>query len=242
IVVTILILAFAGKVIGCGFAAYWSGLDKNESLVVGFGMNSRGAMEIILGILALQAGLIHEEVFVGLVIMALFTSISSAPFMSYFLKEKDKTKFKHLFQERFVIFTNESEKENVITRLVEIASKEVKIDKEFILKEVLLREKNLATGIANYLALPHAKIKIKEPFIAIAINKCGVNFDASDGLPCKIIILLLTPENNNEIQLQLLSEIAAKFRNKEQVEKLLELPNASKLCEELKIMGDKGSF
>lgn len=242
IVLTILILAFAGKVIGCGFGAYWSGLNKNESLVVGFGMNSRGAMEIILGILALQAGLIHEEVFVGLVIMALFTSISSAPFMSYFLKEKDKTKFKHLLQERFVIFTNESEKENVIKRLVEIASKEIKIDKEFILKEVLLREKNLATGIANHLALPHAKIKIKEPFIAIAINKCGVNFDASDGLPCKIIILLLTPENNNEIQLQLLSEIAAKFRNKEQVEKLLELPNASKLCGELKMMGDKGSF
>ena len=89
---TILVLAFIGKVAGCGLGAYWSGLNKNDSLVVGFGMNSRGTMEIILGILGLQAGLINEEVFVGLVIMALFTSISSAPFMKYFLKEKDKKK------------------------------------------------------------------------------------------------------------------------------------------------------
>ncbi|MDP1994392.1 MAG: cation:proton antiporter, partial [Ignavibacteria bacterium] len=212
IVLTILVLAFTGKVIGCGFGAYWSGLNKNESLVVGFGMNSRGAMEIILGILALQAGLIHEEVFVGLVIMALFTSISSAPFMSYFLKEKDRTKFRNLLQERFVIFTNESEKEKVIGKLVEVASKELKLEREVILKEVMSREKNLPTGIANYLAIPHAKIKIKGPFVAVAINKRGVNFDAADELPCKIIILLLTPENNNEIQLLLLSEIAAKFR------------------------------
>ena len=146
-----------------------------------------------------------------------------------------------MLQERFVIFTNESEKEKVIGKLVEVASKELKLEREVILKEVMSREKNLPTGIANYLAIPHAKIKIKEPFVAIAINKRGVNFDAADELPCKLIILLLTPENNNEIQLQLLSEIAAKFRNKEQVEKLLELPNASKLCGELKIMDEKGN-
>lgn len=241
IVVVLLALAFIGKIAGCSIGARLGGLNKNESLAVGAGMSSSGAMGIIIGLIALQFGLINEEVFVGLVIMALATSIFSAPLMSYFLKEKDKTKFKHLLQERFVIFTNESEKEKVISKLVEVASKEVKLDKEVILREVMSREKNLPTGIANYLALPHAKIKIKEPFVAIAINKCGVNFDAADGLLCKIIILLLTPENNNEIQLQLLSEIAAKFRSKEQVEKLLELPDASKFCGELKMMGEKGN-
>ena len=42
-----------------------------ESLAAGFGMNARGAMEIILGIIALENGLINEKVFVSLVIMAL---------------------------------------------------------------------------------------------------------------------------------------------------------------------------
>jgi len=234
IVLTILILAFAGKVIGCGFGAYWSGLNKNESLVVGFGMNSRGTMEIILGILALQAGLIHEEVFVGLVIMALFTSISSAPLMTYFLKEKDKTKFKNLVKEQFVILSNENEKGKVLSQLVDVASLDLKIDKEVILKAVLARENTLSTGIANYLAVPHAKIKIKNPFICIAVNKRGIDFEAADGTLSKIIVLLLTPENNNELQLQLLAEIVAKFKDKDQIESLLMLETRNEFCEGLK--------
>jgi len=36
-------------------------------------------MEIILGVLALRAGLIGERMFVALVVMALFTSLISGP-------------------------------------------------------------------------------------------------------------------------------------------------------------------
>jgi len=233
IVLSIVVLAFAGKVIGCGFGAYWSGLTKNESFVVAFGMNSRGTMEIILGILALQAGLIHEEVFVGLVIMALITSISSAPAMSYFLKEKDKTKFKNLVKEKFILFTDAQEKEKIIAQLAEAASAELNISKETIINEVMKREKILATGIANYLAVPHAKIKIKEPFVVIAINTKGIDFESADGLQSKIIILLLTPENNNELQLQLLAEIVSLFKEKEQVERLLDSYNRQTIYNKL---------
>lgn len=86
LVIIVIILATAGKVIGCGLGAYFSGFTKNESLAVGFGMNTRGAMEIILGTLALEYGLIDEKIFIALVVMALVTSISSGPLMKYFLK------------------------------------------------------------------------------------------------------------------------------------------------------------
>jgi mannitol/fructose-specific phosphotransferase system IIA component (Ntr-type) len=46
--------------------------------------------------------------------------------------------------------------------------------------------------------------------------------------------LLLTPENNNELQLQLLAEIASKFKEKDKVEKLLIYKDRSDFCEELK--------
>jgi Kef-type K+ transport system membrane component KefB len=86
IVVIILVLAYVGKVAGAGIGAYLGGFTKKESLAIGFGMNARGAMEIILGNLALNAGLINETVFVALVIMALITSLSSAPLMRKFLE------------------------------------------------------------------------------------------------------------------------------------------------------------
>jgi hypothetical protein len=48
-------------------------------------MNARGAMEIILGLIALENNLINEKVFVSLVIMALITSMTSGPLMKWAL-------------------------------------------------------------------------------------------------------------------------------------------------------------
>ena len=42
-------------------------------------------MEIILGLIALENGLINEKVFVSLVIMALITSMTSGPLMKWCL-------------------------------------------------------------------------------------------------------------------------------------------------------------
>lgn len=85
IVVIVLVLAFVGKVAGATLGARLGGMSKNHSLAVGFGMNARGAMEIILGTLALNAGLISKPIFVALVIMALVTSLTSGPLMKKFI-------------------------------------------------------------------------------------------------------------------------------------------------------------
>jgi Kef-type K+ transport system membrane component KefB len=88
ITIIILVLAFVGKIFGGYFGAKIGGLGNKESLAIGFGMNARGAMEIILATLALQANLIGEEVFVAIVIMAVITSIVAGPMMNWLLKGK----------------------------------------------------------------------------------------------------------------------------------------------------------
>src|SRR5690606_29574406 len=77
----VLAISFAGKIIGSGLGAAQGGFNFRESLAVGFGMNARGAMEIILGLIALENGLIDEKLFVALVIMAIVTSMTSGPLM-----------------------------------------------------------------------------------------------------------------------------------------------------------------
>lgn len=233
IVLIVLVLAFAGKIIGCGVGARLGGLSKDDSLAVGFGMNSRGAMEIILGILAFQFGVIQETVFVALVIMALATSLASGPFMNYFMRYRKLFSFTNLLTSKRIIKTDFSKKEDVICALVEEAAKHVKYDKETILNEVLTREKEIPTGIANYLAIPHARIPIDKPFIAAAINNKGIDFEAPDGKPSRIIILLLTPTDKNELQLQLLSEIVKKFKDPVKVEDLLESKTTDEFTQKL---------
>lgn len=84
--VIIIVIAFMGKIIGSGIGTRLGGFTWRESLAAGFGMNARGAMEIILGLVALENGLINEKVFVSLVIMALVTSMTAGPLMKKVLR------------------------------------------------------------------------------------------------------------------------------------------------------------
>lgn len=88
LILAVLAISFAGKIIGSGFGAFRSGYTFKEALAVGFGMNARGAMEIILGLIALENGLVDERLFVALVVMALVTSMTSGPLMKWALNKK----------------------------------------------------------------------------------------------------------------------------------------------------------
>lgn len=82
-VTVFLLIAFLSKVVGAGLPAYWVGLSRHEALMVGFGMSGRGAVELIVAGVALQAGLfmvpdppppIVQGLYSAIVIMALVTT------------------------------------------------------------------------------------------------------------------------------------------------------------------------
>ncbi len=79
----IFLLASLGKITGATLGARAGLFPWRESVAIGFGLNARGAMEIILGTLALQVGLINETIFVALVIMAIVTSVASGPVLRW---------------------------------------------------------------------------------------------------------------------------------------------------------------
>jgi Kef-type K+ transport system membrane component KefB len=83
---TVIVIACAGKILGCWWAAKSTGMDSRESLAIGFALNSRGAMEIIMALTALELGIIGLPLFVALVTMAIVTSAISGPSMKWALK------------------------------------------------------------------------------------------------------------------------------------------------------------
>jgi Kef-type K+ transport system membrane component KefB len=90
VVLVILGIASLAKLIGAGIGSHISGLNKNESIAIAFGMNARGSQEVVLGLLALQAKIINEKVFEGLVLMTVATVLISGPVMKrYFLKDAE---------------------------------------------------------------------------------------------------------------------------------------------------------
>jgi Kef-type K+ transport system membrane component KefB len=109
IVSIILFIACFAKLVGAGIGARMSGLSKQESYAVAFGMNSRGSQEIVLGTLALQAKIIDEPIFVGLVVMTIVTILIAGPLMKYYLgKHEEAAKIKDQAQPHVSVIHTEN--------------------------------------------------------------------------------------------------------------------------------------
>ena len=80
-------IASIAKITGAIIGSRASGMRANESYAVAFGMNARGSQELVLGLLALQAKIINEQIFVGLVVMTLVSILIAGPLMRHFLNK-----------------------------------------------------------------------------------------------------------------------------------------------------------
>lgn len=82
-VVALILIASLGKIIGAGWPAKMVGLSTRDALIVGNGMNARGAVELIIADIALNAGLFEQpessiliqNLFSAMVIMAIVTTL-----------------------------------------------------------------------------------------------------------------------------------------------------------------------
>ena len=68
-------IAFLGKILGTLIAKPLSKLSIKQLYLIGWGMNSRGAVELVIALLALKHGLIAQEIFSALVAMAIITTL-----------------------------------------------------------------------------------------------------------------------------------------------------------------------
>ncbi len=96
-VTTLILIAMLSKLIGAGVPAYMVGLSRQESLEVGVGMSGRGAVELIVAGVALEAGLflqpsppppIIQGMYSSIVIMALVTTLVAPIVLHWLLRNK----------------------------------------------------------------------------------------------------------------------------------------------------------
>jgi Kef-type K+ transport system membrane component KefB len=214
---TVIGVACVGKLLGAGWGARLGGMDRTSSLAVGLAMNARGAMEIILGILALQAGLIRENMFVAMVIMALFTSLASAPAIHFLIRRRRKLTLKDTVTAKLFL-PNLAAKTRLgaLREMCEVAAELVSNAPERLLRLVSEREHVLPSGWENELAVPHARVNgLARPLVVVAKSE-GIDFDARDGKPARLIIMILTGDNQS--QHDLLGDASDLFSRKEAVE------------------------
>jgi Kef-type K+ transport system membrane component KefB/mannitol/fructose-specific phosphotransferase system IIA component len=215
LVIVVFAIACAGKVLGCGLAARWSGLPASEAWAVGFGLNARGAMEMAMALVALQYGIISEPLFVALVVMALGTSAISGPAMQRLVGQRARRLFlAHLAPRRFVPELAGRDRAEAIRALATVAAESSGLDTAALADAVLAREAIMPTGVGEGIAIPHARLPgLSAPIVALGVSSGGLDFGAPDGELSRLIVLVVTPEHDDLIQIELLAEIARTLQN-----------------------------
>jgi len=215
LVLLVLVVAIVGKLFGCYFGARLVRVPKRESWATGFAMCARGAMEIILGQLALEAGLITDQLFVAIVVMALVTSLMPGPAIQRLLQRQQPRRLSELIDARaFVAGLSARDSRGAIDELARAAAKRTSVPAQTITDAAWSRESVMATGLTQGIAVPHARLEgLKQPLIAVGISEAGIDFDAPDGKPAHLICLLLCPADDPGEQVEMLGLVARTFQN-----------------------------
>lgn len=204
-------------------ASRFISMKPKEAMALASGMSSTGIMGIILGIFALNNGLINENLYEAIVLTAVATSILSGPLMKFFLKPDESINLVDLITNKLYVADLRAHSSSEAINIMSLKLRgHHGLNPGKIAELVIQREGIMSTGIGNNIAVPHAKVPgLKKPCVVTARSEYGVDFDSIDGRPAHLIFMILTPPGSHHSQIQLLADISNIFGSRPTREKAM---------------------
>jgi len=139
----------------------------------------------------------------------------------------------HLIAPERVIYLKGKTKQEVLAELVDTIALATEIgDKEQLRAAVLEREETMSTAVGFEVAVPHVKLPSISGFVlAVGISKVGVDFDAIDGTPVRIVVMIAAPADEQEPYLTILSDVARLLRDEKAREKIVNARSVIEITE-----------
>jgi PTS system nitrogen regulatory IIA component len=99
----------------------------------------------------------------------------------------------------------DTSKERALRALVEVLPLPEGIDRELILRLLLVREAAATTAIGDGIALPHVRnpivLHVDRPMVTLCFLEKPVDFGALDGKPVQFLFSLICPTTRNHLQM-----------------------------------------
>jgi len=133
------------------------------------------------------------------------------PWLAWGLGRRKQVSVFEFFSRRGIIIPLKVEnREQALRVLAQAAAQEDdSYDDESIVHMVLEREQMMGTAIEEGVALPHARLAgLRRPVIIFARSLSGVDWNSPDGKLSNFIFLILVPDNDDALQVQILQGIA----------------------------------
>ncbi len=205
----ITLVVFISNIIASLIAGKISNNSFRDSLAIGIGMSTSGTMGIIVGIFALQYGIITTTTYSSIVVMAIATSLFSGPLLKCILNPKEEVSLIELLDNNFIPDCTCTNRDELIQQVAQHLHKRYGYDAKQVARAIIERERLMSTAIGQHVAIPHARItECKKPVVVCATHSQGLDFDAPDGKPAKVIFIIITPQYDNDTQIFIISKIA----------------------------------
>jgi mannitol/fructose-specific phosphotransferase system IIA component (Ntr-type) len=226
LVLVVFAIACACKLFGGVIGAKWGRMRHREALAVGFALNSRGAMEIILGLLALERGIIHQELFVALVITAILTSMMSGPMMQLILRPMRKVRLEDAFRAGLFLPALEADSmKGMIEEMAAVVGRILKgrLDPHSITRVHCAPEDVACAAIVNDVLLLAAGVDdISQPYVVTGISTSGVGLSFMNEQRARVVFLILSPKNDPGIRGNMVAELSLLYQDPAMIEQTLQ--------------------
>jgi mannitol/fructose-specific phosphotransferase system IIA component (Ntr-type) len=173
----------------------------------------------------LELRLINETVFVAIIVSAIISTLTLGPMLSFIIKRVVPQRTVQIPLEAALDVVPEA-KYDVLKNLCNRAAQIINFDTEKIYTYARGREEGMSTGLEKGIAIPHARVpQIKESSVIFGRSQAGIEWDTPDGLPAKLIFLIVTPSDQMDTQLQIYRQIMRVLSKNEYRQSILNSPS-----------------
>jgi mannitol/fructose-specific phosphotransferase system IIA component (Ntr-type) len=142
--------------------------------------------------------------------MALLTSLVSGPAMKWLLRGVDEEMLTALLARgAWVHRLKATTPAAAIEELAGALARPLAGLETRAVRAVLDREAVAPTGLGDEVAIPHATVPgLQHPVLALGASSAGIDFNAPDGRPAKLVFLLFMPPRAHDQEVRILAQIA----------------------------------
>ena len=143
-----------------------------------------------------------------------------------------KTLARKITKERIVDLRGDTKQAGLKELIDTIATAPEITSKDDFTAAIIERENTMSTGIGEGVAVPHVKTNsVKDFVIAVGRNKKGVDFDAIDGRPVYLVIMIGANPRKHNAYLKILAKACSLVKDPEFRDKIINAPSRDAVIE-----------
>lgn len=232
-------VGIGGRYLGAWLGVTWTSVPRINRDLIAIAHTPGGMMEIVVALLALQAGLITPEVFVAIVFSAIFSSMLMGPWMAKSMARlAASSPAQFLLPDAIVADLKATTRADAIGTLA--ARVAPRLDERLqrrITDGAMAREREFGTAIGKGIAIPHLRLEgLTNPVLAFGRSSEGIDWDAPDGGPVYFVFFLATPVATADIHVQILASIVRAMELPENRQAISSAPDSSALFRTLSML------